>query len=413
MRRGYAGLPLASCEVEVGYDLVGLEVDRSRLEHLAAGDPYVEDIPSQQLAANLASGRYRPSLDHSEAADLDVAIITVPTPLWDGNPNPSYMEEIGRALAPPLRPGAAVLLESTTYPGRTEEVLAPILEASSGLLAGRDFSLGYSPERIDPGNPIRGLVNTPKVVREVNANSLAAAQFFLDGIVERTVPTKIAQGGGRQVARKRLSARQHRDRQQAGRLGSRVGHRRLGSDRCRLHQALWVHALHAWVRGRRPLSPDRPSYLSCQVKRTLGRGFRFVALANDVNDHMPDCVVQRVAELRNRERNAVNGSSVLLLRLAYKQGTSDARESPSMRVDQLLAARGADVRIADPLVNLDVLQLHEPLPARQVRLTAELVQEVDVVVLLVDHHESHLDSLRGATVFDTLRLRHDESWTTL
>ncbi len=160
--QGYVGLPLAMRAVEVGYDVVGLEVDKTRVERLAAGDSYVEDISSESLAANLGTGRYRPSLDYADAEGFDVAVITVPTPLREGNPDLSYIEESGRSLAPLLRPGATVVLESTTYPGTTQELLAPILEAGSGLTSGRDFFLGYSPERIDPGNPTYGLVNTLK-----------------------------------------------------------------------------------------------------------------------------------------------------------------------------------------------------------------------------------------------------------
>ncbi len=159
--------------------------------------------------------------------------------------------------------------------------------------------------------------------------------------------------------------------------------------------------------------PIDPSYLSWQVKRTLGHSFRFVELANDVNDHMPDYVAQRVTEQLNRERKAVNGSTVLLLGLAYKKGTSDARESPSVRIAQLLAARGADVRFADPLVDLSVVQLHEPLPARQVELTPDEVAAADVAVVLVDHDEFDLDLLANALVFDARRTQHNPQWQTL
>ena len=159
--------------------------------------------------------------------------------------------------------------------------------------------------------------------------------------------------------------------------------------------------------------PIDPSYLSWQVKRTLGHSFRFVELANDINEHMPDYVVQRVTELLNRQRKAVNGSTVLLLGLAYKKGTSDARESPSVRISQLFAARGAEVRFADPLVDLSVLHLHEPLPARQVELTSAEVSEADVVVVLVDHDEFDLDLLAAAMVFDARRTMHNCAWETL
>ena len=159
--------------------------------------------------------------------------------------------------------------------------------------------------------------------------------------------------------------------------------------------------------------PIDPSYLSWQVKRTLGHSFRFVELANDVNDHMPDYIVQRVSDLLNRDRKSVNGATVLLLGLAYKKGTSDARESPSVRIARLLADRGADLRFADPLVDLSVVQLHEPLPARQVDLEPSEIASADVVVLLVDHDKFDLSLLSDAVVFDARRTRYDRRWDTL
>ena len=412
--QGYVGLPLAMRAVEVGYDVVGLDVDKSRVTRLAAGDSYVEDISSTQLASNLATGRYLASLDYADARCFDIAVITVPTPLREGNPDLRYIEESGRSLAPLLRHGATVVLESTTYPGTTQELLAPILEAGSGLTAGTDFSLGYSPERIDPGNPVFGLVNTPKVVSGVDADSLAAVQRFFDDIVDRTVPvsspkeaelTKLLENTFRHVniaLVNELAIFAHDLGIDVWEAIDAASTKPFGYLRFTPGPGVGGHCL-----------PIDPSYLSWQVKRTLGHSFRFVELANDVNDHMPDYVVQRVTELLNREKKAVNGSTVLLLGLAYKKNTGDARESPSVRIAQLLAARGADVRFADPLVDLSVVQLHEPLPARQVDLTASEVAAADIAVVLVDHDEFDLDLLSDALVFDARRTRHNADWEIL
>ncbi|MGY1724535.1 nucleotide sugar dehydrogenase [Blastococcus sp. SYSU DS0533] len=412
--QGYVGLPLAMRAVEVGYDVIGLEVDVSRMDRLAAGDSYVEDIPSQQLQSALATGRYRPSHDYGAAKDFDVAVITVPTPLREGNPDLSYIEQSGRTLAPMLKAGATVVLESTTYPGTTEELLAPILEVGSGLVAGRDFSLGYSPERIDPGNPVFGLVNTPKVVSGIDGPSSAAVKAFYDDIVEQTVPvrspkeaelTKLLENTFRHVniaLVNELAVFAHGLGIDVWEAIDAASTKPFGYMRFTPGPGVGGHCL-----------PIDPSYLSWQVKRTLGQPFRFVELANDVNDHMPDYVVQRVTELLNRERKAVNGSTVLLVGLAYKKNTSDARESPSVRVAQLLAALGADVRFADPLVDLEVVQLHEPLPAQQVDLDEKQVGAADVVVLLVDHDVLDLDSLSEALVLDTRRTQRDPRWSVL
>jgi UDP-N-acetyl-D-mannosaminuronic acid dehydrogenase/UDP-N-acetyl-D-glucosamine dehydrogenase len=365
--QGYVGLPLAMRAVDVGYEVVGVEVDKNRVERLVAGDSYVEDVSPACLEAALATGRYRPTVSYDDCREFDVAVITVPTPLREGNPDLSYIEESGRSLAPLLRAGAIVVLESTTYPGTTQELLAPILEAGSGLTAGRDFSLGYSPERIDPGNPKHGLVNTPKVVSGVDAASLAAVKGFFDDIVERTVPvsspkeaelTKLLENTFRHVniaLVNELAIFAHELGIDVWEAIDAASTKPFGYMRFTPGPGVGGHCL-----------PIDPSYLSWQVKRTLGHSFRFVELANDVNDHMPDYVVQRVTELLNTDRKSVNGSTVLLIGLAYKKNTSDARESPSIRIAQLLAALGADVRFADPLVDLEVVQLHEPLPALQV-----------------------------------------------
>ncbi len=412
--QGYVGLPLAMRAVEVGYDVVGLEVDKSRVEHLVAGESYVEDIRSEQLTASLATGRYRPSLDYADAADFDIAVITVPTPLREGNPDLSYIEESGRSLAPLLRRGAIVVLESTTYPGTTQELLAPILEAGSGLIAGSDFSLGYSPERIDPGNPTHGLVNTPKVVSGVTAASLMAVQGFFDDIVDTTVPvsspkeaelTKLLENTFRHVniaLVNELAIFAHDLGINVWEAIDAASTKPFGYMRFTPGPGVGGHCL-----------PIDSSYLSWQVKRTLGHSFRFVELANDVNNHMPDYVVQRVTDLLNRERKAVNGSTLLLLGLAYKKGTGDARESPSVRIAQLLAARGADVRFADPFVDLALVKDHESLPATQVDLTAEQAAAADLVLLLVDHEDFDLDLLAGVEVFDTRHTRHDDAWEIL
>ncbi|MBV8303414.1 MAG: nucleotide sugar dehydrogenase, partial [Acidimicrobiia bacterium] len=184
--QGYVGLPLAMRTVEVGHDVVGFDVDPARIKRLLAGESYVEDVSAETLAAALNTGRYHPTTEAKSLGGFDVAVITVPTPLREGNPDLSYIESASTTVARFLRPGACVILESTTYPGTTEELVGPLLEEGSGLTAGADFHLGYSPERIDPGNPTWGLVNTPKVVSGVDEASLAAVESFYAGIAERT-----------------------------------------------------------------------------------------------------------------------------------------------------------------------------------------------------------------------------------
>ena len=185
---GHLGLPLAMRAVSVGHEVVGYDTDAVRVKRLEAGESYVEDVSSCELAAALNSGRFRPSSKADDCAGFEVAVITVPTPLRDGLPDLAYIEAASRTLSSYLRPGSTVILESTSFPGTTQEQVLTWLEEGSGLMAGTDFRLGYSPERIDPGNGSWTLAATPKIVSGIDDDSLAAVESFYQGIVDRTVP---------------------------------------------------------------------------------------------------------------------------------------------------------------------------------------------------------------------------------
>ncbi|HEV2070656.1 MAG TPA: nucleotide sugar dehydrogenase, partial [Acidimicrobiales bacterium] len=398
--QGYVGLPLAVRAVEAGFSVVGYDTDVERVKRLAAGESYVEDVSEEALGAALRSGRYRASADPQACAGFDVAVITVPTPLREGNPDLSHIEAAAAMLARHLRPGATVVLESTTYPGTTEELVSPILEEGSGLVAGDDFHLGYSPERIDPGNREWGLVNTPKVVSGIDARSLAEVQGFYDRLVERTVPvsgcketelTKLLENTFRHVN----IALVNEIAMFAGDLSIDVWEtidaastKPFGFMRFTPGPGVGGHCL-----------PIDPSYLSWRVRRRLGQSFRFVELANDVNDHMPDYVVRRLTVALNRERRAVNGSRVLLLGLAYKRNTGDARESPGLIVAERLLALGAEVRAADPHIGERGIDAR----VRRVEATPNEVAAAHAVVLLVDHDAFDLASVErhAGYVLDT------------
>ena len=186
--QGYVGLPVAVRAVIGGYDVLGFEVDDRKVAALNAGSSHVEDITTEVMSEILATGRYRATSNFDDLAGFDIAVISVPTPMGEGVPDLSFIETAASSLAPYVSEGSTVVLESTTYPGTTEELVAPLLEAGSGLKAGADFHLGYSPERIDPGNPTWRLENTPKVVSGIDADSLAAVKGFFDRLVEQTVP---------------------------------------------------------------------------------------------------------------------------------------------------------------------------------------------------------------------------------
>jgi len=398
--QGYVGLPVAMRAAEVGHEVVGYDVDESRVKRLAAGESYVEDVPSEQLAAMLRSGRYRPSADPTACTGFDVAVVSVPTPLREGNPDLSYIEAAAATLARFLRPGATVVLESTTYPGTTEELVAPILEEGSGLVAGRDFRLGYSPERIDPGNAEWNLVNTPKVVSGIDAASLVAVKAFYDSIIERTVP--VATPKEAELTKLLENTFRHVNIALVNELA--VFAADLGIDVWEAIEAASTKPF-GFLRftpgpgaGGHCLPVD-PSYLSWRVRRRLGQSFRFVELANDVNDHMPDYVVRRVMVALNREQRALSGSRVLLLGLAYKRNAGDARESPALVVAQRLLDLGADVRAADPHAGDD----HVDARVVRVEATADEIAAADAVLLLVDHDAFDLDlvAANARYVFDS------------
>jgi UDP-N-acetyl-D-glucosamine dehydrogenase len=342
----------------------------------------------------LATGRFHPTDDPDLMAGFDIAVVDVPTPLDDGAPNLSFVEDAAATLAGHLRRGATVILESTSYPGTTEELMVPILEEGSGLTAGIDFHVGYSPERIDPGNPTWHLENTPKVVSGIDGPSLAAVETFYGRLVERTV----AVSGTREAELTKLLENTFRHVNIA--LVNELA--MFAAD---LDIDVWeaIDAASTKPFGYLRFTPGPgvgghclpidPSYLSWKVRRTLGQPFRFVELANDVNEHMPDYVVRRLMLAFNRMGRAVNGSRILLLGLAYKRNTGDAREAPGTVIAQLLATLGADVVVADP--HLTGASLSFPL----VEPTPSELAAADAVVLITDHDAFDYDAVTAHARF--------------
>ncbi len=400
--QGYVGLPLAVRAVEQGYSVVGFDLDDQKAKRLASGDSPVEDVSDDRLQAALDSGRYRATSDPADLAGFDAAVISVPTPLTEGAPDLSYIEDAARSLATHLTAGACVVLESTTYPGTTEELLLPILEQGSGLTAGTDFHLGYSPERIDPGNPTFTFENTPKVVSGIDAASLAAVQRLYDRLVERTVPVSSPREA--ELTKLLENTFRHVNIALVNELAMFADD--LGID-------LWeaIDAASTKPFGYMRFTPGPgvgghclpidPSYLSWRVRQSLGAAFRFVELANDVNDHMPDYVVRRLVVGLNRRKLAVNGQRVLLLGLSYKRNTGDARESPSRPIARQLVELGAEVLVADPHVHPDLV----PDGVTLVDANADLAASCAAVVVLVDHDAFDLAALTAGAPY-VLDTRH-------
>lgn len=388
--QGYVGLPVAIRSTEVGYDVVGVDVDKRRIDDLLAGRSYVDDIKDSTVQWATQTGRYLATTNYEDVAGYDLAVITVPTPLRESLPDLSFIEESAKSLAVHLKPGATVILESTTYPGTTEELLVPLLEAGSGLTAGKDFYVGYSPERIDPGNKVWGFVETPKVVSGINGESLKRVQAFYDRLVHTTVPVS----GPKEAELTKLLENTFRHVNIALVNELAIYANQLGVN-------IWesIDAASSKPFGFMKFTPGPgvgghclpvdPSYLSWQVRRKLGQSFRFVELANDINDHMPDYVLQRLMLMLNKLQRSISGSTILLVGLAYKKNTGDIREAPSLRLIELLADAGATLIAVD-----DHIEPHRwPSGVTKVALDDDAIAAADIAVLLTDHDDVDLSLL--------------------
>lgn len=398
--QGYVGLPIAVRAVEYGHVVIGFEANDERVRRLKIGDSYVEDISDLTLARCLESGRYLPTSAIKECAGFDVAVFTVPTPLRDGLPDLSFIEDSAAQLAPLITLGATVILESTTYPGTTEEIFVPILENGSCLVAGKDFFVGYSPERIDPGNTLWRLENTPKVVSGINQASLERVCAFYDTIVEVTVPVS----GTREAELTKLLENTFRHVNIA--LVNELA--MFAAD---LSVDIWesIDAANTKPFGYMKFTPGPgvgghclpidPSYLSWKVKQELGTPFQFVELANDVNDHMPHYVARRVTSMLNRDRKPVNGARILVLGMAYKKNTGDGREAPARTLCRILYEMGAEIRVVDPL--LDEIQF--PDYVEHVKLVESELRNADLTIVVTDHDQLDWDLVANAAgqVLDT------------
>lgn len=381
---GYVGLPLAREACRSGLAVTGLDTDSSVVAGLMNGQSHVDDIDSTDLAEMLQAGFHATS-DSTCVGSSDIVVICVPTPLNDdGTPNLDAVRAATRAVSEKLRPGTLVVLESTTYPGTTEDIVRPILEAGSGLAAGTDFYLSYSPERIDPGNPDWGLRNTPKVVGGLTPACTEQAVQFYDQIVDTVVPTV----GTREAELSKLLENTYRHVNIALMNEMAVFCHELGID-------LWaaIEAARTKPFGFEAFYPGPgvgghcipidPNYLSWIV-RSIGYRFRFVELAQEITERMPTYIAKRVQDSLNADRIAVNGSRVLLLGVTYKADISDQRETPARPLAGQLLAMGADVRFFDPYVDRFEVKDRQLLAENDL---ASAVEWSDLVVLLQAHRQ--------------------------
>ena len=349
--QGYVGLPLAMAAHRAGHNVVGIDTDERRVKQIQSGISPVSDVDSSMLASAMQSGRYSIQSDYESLAGFASAIITVPTPLKDGKPNLRFIESAAASLSPLITPGSLIVLESTTYPGTTEELLVPILESENKLVAGKDFSVGYSPERIDPGNKEWSLLNTPKVTSGINADSASAVSDLYSGFGITVVPVS----GTREAELTKLLENTFRHVNIAlvneltmfsSQLGVNIWE---AIDAASTKPFGFMKFLPGPGVGGHCLPVD-PSYLSWAIKEKAGASFRFVELANTVNSFMPNFVVEKIQDLLEEQGSALKGSKILLGGLSYKPRTGDTRESPALVIAELLESQGADVYAIDHYV---------------------------------------------------------------
>ncbi len=379
---GYVGLPLAVEFARAGFHVVGYDVDASKTSTLNGGVSYIPDVPTEHVAEIVKAGTFRATTDASELATVDVIDICVPTPLRKTkDPDMSYVVQAVDATAKVLKKGELVILESTTYPGTTDEVVQPALEAG-GLVAGEDFYLAFSPERVDPGNPQFQTKNIPKVVGGMNEASTRAAAALYGSVITTIVPvtsTRVAE-----------MVKLLENTFRAVNIGL-VNELALMCARMGINVWEVIDAAKTKPFGFMPFYPGPglgghcipidPFYLSWKAKQS-GFEARFIELAGQVNGSMPEYVVTRVADALNSARKSVNGAYVHVLGVAYKRDIDDMRESPALDVIELLKRKGAKVSYTDPYV--PVLH-HGPVNMSSISIEDALKAGADCAVIITDH----------------------------
>lgn len=347
---GYVGLPLARAAVGAGLRVAGLDASSQVVDGLAAGRSHVDDLADADVAGMLTGG-FTPTGDAAVLARSDVAVICVPTPLSpEGGPDLSAVLAAGRSVAAHLQPGMLVVLESTTYPGTTEEVLQPLLEAG-GLRAGTDFDLAFSPERIDPGNAVYGIRNTPKVVGGIDAAGTERAAAFYGRFVDSVVRAL----GTREAEMSKLLENTYRHVNIAlvnemARFCHELDIDLWDAISCAASKPFGFQAFRPGPGVGGHCIPIDPNYLSHRVRTELGYPFRFVELAQEINADMPAYVAGRVAELLAADSLTLDGARVLLLGVTYKADIADQRESPIVPLARALIGAGATLAYHDPHV---------------------------------------------------------------
>ncbi|MEW4526257.1 MAG: nucleotide sugar dehydrogenase [Maioricimonas sp. JB045] len=383
---GYVGLPLIDAFFNRGFAAIGFDVDPTKVEKLNAGQSYIEHISSSKVQGWRDAGKFEATTDMARLAEADAILICVPTPLTSSrDPDLTYVEKTGEHIAAALRPGQLVVLESTTYPTTTRDLLLPLLE-SGGLTCGQDFFLAYSPEREDPGNPDYSASGIPKVVGGIDEASCDVACTLYRNAVVQVVPVSSAE-----VAE---ACKILENTYRAVNIAL-VNELKVLLDRMDIDVWEVINAAKTKPFGFQAFYPGPglgghcipidPFYLTW-LARTQGLTTRFIELAGEVNSRMPEYVISRLSEFLNEAGKPIRGSKICLLGMAYKKDVDDPRESPSFVLMEMLLERGADVTYSDPHVAKLPKMRHHDLPEMtSSELTPEFLESLDCALIATDH----------------------------
>lgn len=407
---GYVGLPLAVEKAKAGFKTIGFDIQEAKVNLVNEGRNYIGDVVDSDLAALVESGRLSATSDFSFIRDVDFIAICVPTPLdIHQEPDISYVRESAEAVSKYLKSGTMVVLESTTYPGTTEELIKPILEKGSGLVCGQDFYLGFSPERVDPGNLIYKTKNTPKVVGAIGAEAAEVISAMYRAVLEGEVYTvsspavaemeKILENTYRNVNIGLIN--------EIGRLCNEMGISVWEVIDAAKTKPYGFQAFYPGPGLGGHCIPLDPYYLTWKAREY---GFHTTLIENSmvINDGQPEYCVERAMHILNRQKKAINGAKVLMLGVSYKNDIDDYRESPAIRVMKELKKVGADVEYYDPWVS-EFHNMYGQSGKSIKELTPAIVQGFDLVMVTAAHHNVDYEMIQknARAVFDTKNVMAD------
>lgn len=399
---GYVGLPLAVEKAKVGFDVLGIDKNTNKVRMINLGQNYIQDVNDEELRALVKNGKLKSASDFSLIPQQDIIIICVPTPLNEHrDPDISFIESATEELAGRLRKGQLIILESTTYPGTTLEVILPLLE-SSGLKAGSDFFLAYSPERVDPGNKRYTTKNTTKVVGGATPDCLTIAQYFYEQTIVKVVPvssptvaemTKLFENTYRAVniaLVNELMMLCHKMNISVWEVVDAAATKPFGIQSFYPGPGVGGHCI-----------PIDPFYLSWKA-RQFDCTTRFIELAGEINIQVSYYVADAVVKVLNRLGKPLKGSRILLLGVAYKKDINDYRKSPAIKIIKQLEEEGAELRYHDPYIK-SMQDSEASIKAQWVELTEEEIQKSDCVLIITDHSNIDYDMVvdKAAVVVDT------------